>query len=179
MGNRQRQIHLTSLLWYVLIYSMSKRSNEFTVPQSDDDEPLTHAMGAQEIPISFLPLAPSFNHRDGQSWSKLVEIISNWLVNDVKTLKSQEWTWGTDIFWMAFVAAYPSFPSGTWPVWDCHIALDGTFIHEWLDHGGCEGWSQHYNVLFDDNPDGLANFRDQIWVLFQSHASLFHVSPVF
>lgn len=154
-------------------------SNRLTVPQSDGDEPLAHAIEAQEIPISFLPLAPSFNHRDGQSWSKLVEVISNWLVNDVKTLKTQEWTWGIDAFWMAFVAAYPSFPCGTWPDWDCRIALDGTFIHEWFDNDGCEGWSQHYNIPFDNSSEGLANFRDQIWVLFQSHVSLFYISPVF
>ena len=148
--------------------------------QSDDDEPLTCIPEAQEIPISFLPLKQSFNHQEGQSWSKLVEVISNWLVNDVKSLKRPEWMWGTDAFWMAFVAAYPSFPSGSqWPVWDSHIALDGTFIHEWLDHGGREGWSQQYNVPFDENSEGLVNFRDQIWVLFQSHSSLFHISPVF
>ena len=63
-------------------------------------------MELQDIPIPFLPLEKSFNHRDVQSWSRLAEVISSWLVNDIKALKSQEWTWGTNIFWMAFVAAY-------------------------------------------------------------------------
>ena len=146
--------------------------------QFNNDEPLTCATEVQEIPISFLPLLLSINHQDAQSWSKLVKIISNWLVNDVKSLKRQEWMWGIDVFWMAFIATHLSFPSGTWLVWDCHIALDSTFIHEWLDHGGCKGWSQHYNVPFNGNSEGLANFHDQVWVLFQSHVSLFHMSAV-
>ncbi|KAF8346811.1 hypothetical protein F5887DRAFT_916126 [Amanita rubescens] len=155
----------------------SSTSDEFA-SMSDDDEPLTHGIEVQEIPIPFLPLAQSFDHRDGQSWSKLVEVISDWLVNDVRTLKRQEWTWGTDTFWMAFVAAYPSFPCGTWPVWDCHIALDGTFIHEWLDHGGREGWSQQFNVPFNDNSEGLANFHDQIWCVFNGYVpGNHHLTP--
>lgn len=146
--------------------------------QSDDVNQLSHPVEAREVPISFLPLAQCFNHQDVQSWSKLVEVILNWLVNDVKTLQSQEWAWGTDAFWMAAVAANPSFPGGIWPVWDCRIALDGTFIQEWLDYGGRKGWSEQYNVPFDDDSESLMHFRERLWVLFQSHVSSFHVSPI-
>ncbi|KAF8704795.1 hypothetical protein AX14_013920 [Amanita brunnescens Koide BX004] len=145
---------------------------------SDDDAPLAPSIELQEIPIPFLPLAPSFDHQDIQAWSELIDFISNWLVNDVKTLKRQEWTWGTDAFWMAFVAMHPSFPDGCWPSWDCRIALDGTFIQEWLVCGGRKGWSQEYNVPFNNSSDGLARFHDQIWAMFQSHINLFYISPV-
>lgn len=145
--------------------------------QLDDVDQPSRPVEVCEVPISFLPLARCFDHQDVQSWSKLVEVILNWLVNDVKTLQRQEWAWGTDAFWMAVVAANPSFPGGIWPVWDCRIALDGTFIQEWLDYGRRKGWSEQYNVPFDNNSESLMHFRERLWILFQSHVSSFHVSP--
>lgn len=42
-----------------------------------------------------------------------------------------EWTWGRDAFWMAFVAAHPDFPRGSWPLWNSRISLEGAFIESW------------------------------------------------
>jgi hypothetical protein len=41
--------------------------------------------------------------------------------------------WGWDAFWLTFVAAYPFFPRGTWPMWDPRIPLEGAFIEQWLE----------------------------------------------
>lgn len=50
-----------------------------------------------------------------------------------------EWKWGTEAFWMAFTAAYPSFPSGSWPFWNPIIALEGSYIQNRLSDGPTGG----------------------------------------
>lgn len=42
------------------------------------------------------------------------------------------WEWGIDLFWIAFIAAYPEFPNGSWPFWDTRIPCKGTFLTTWL-----------------------------------------------
>lgn len=46
---------------------------------------------------------------------------------------TSEWHWGCDIFWLSYIAVYPTFPEGDWPRWSPLIPLDGQFIHEWMD----------------------------------------------
>jgi hypothetical protein len=36
--------------------------------------------------------------------------------------------WGVEVFWIAFVTAFPQFPFGAWPTWDPAILLNGPFI---------------------------------------------------
>ncbi|KAG2104654.1 uncharacterized protein F5147DRAFT_775476 [Suillus discolor] len=79
-----------------------------------------------EIPIPFLPLPSMFNHTNQDDWAKLSKEIEGWLV-ELDTELSQ-WMWGRDTFWLTFIAAYPFFPRGTWPMWDPRIPLEGTFI---------------------------------------------------
>ncbi|KAG1853030.1 hypothetical protein F4604DRAFT_1591780 [Suillus subluteus] len=81
--------------------------------------------------ISFLPLPPSFDYVNRADWETVTQRIQEWVTTEVDT-ESSLWTWGRDTFWLAFVAAYPSFPMGKWPMWDPHIPLEGSFIEEWL-----------------------------------------------
>ncbi|KAI6148019.1 hypothetical protein BKA82DRAFT_16995 [Pisolithus tinctorius] len=37
-----------------------------------------------------------------------------------------------EFFWMAFVAAFPSFPYRNWPNWNPRISMDGNFILYWI-----------------------------------------------
>lgn len=39
---------------------------------------------------------------------------------------------------MAFVAAFPSFPLGDWPVWDARISMEGNFISQWVEDIGMD-----------------------------------------
>ncbi|KAG1766329.1 hypothetical protein EV702DRAFT_934445, partial [Suillus placidus] len=85
----------------------------------------------EDVIISFLPLRGSFNYINPMDWATLSKDIETWLVTKVDN-RSQLWTWGCDAFWLTFVAAYPLFPRGKWPMWDPRIPLDGAFIKEWL-----------------------------------------------
>ncbi|KAG1855231.1 hypothetical protein F4604DRAFT_2042428 [Suillus subluteus] len=82
-----------------------------------------------EVSIPFLPLPPTFNHFNRSDWQIVSQKIQEWLTSEVDT-KSSLWTWGRDAFWLAFVAAYPSFPTGQWPMWDPRIPLEGEFIEQ-------------------------------------------------
>lgn len=82
--------------------------------------------------ITFLPLQ-SFNPLDGARWSALAQDIEDWLVTIVVDSCCKEWTWGCDLFWMAFIAANPTFPNGAWPSWNEQITLEGQFAQSWLD----------------------------------------------
>ena len=126
----------------------------------------------QDVPITFLPLPSTFNHRDTASWAVLVNQISTWLVDTVRSPRCQEWGWGVEAFWMAFIAAYPSFPAGNWPSWETSIGADTRFFQQWLESGGRVGWC-HQNDIRDDC---LLAFLDKIWSLFCQHTSLFYLS---
>lgn len=43
-----------------------------------------------------------------------------------------------DLFWMVFVATYPSFLGGKWNAWDACINMDSTFITTWLGDPGLQ-----------------------------------------
>ncbi|KAG2143511.1 uncharacterized protein EDB93DRAFT_1061538, partial [Suillus bovinus] len=86
-----------------------------------------------DIQIPFLPLQ-HFDNSDWNTWATLSKNIESWLV-DVGS-ETQLWTWGRDTFWLAFIAAYPLFPRGSWPKWDSCIPLEGPFIKRWLEQLG-------------------------------------------
>ncbi|EGN99246.1 hypothetical protein SERLA73DRAFT_73784 [Serpula lacrymans var. lacrymans S7.3] len=81
-----------------------------------------------DIPISFLPLSPSFPYI---------------------------WNWGLDVFLIAFVSAYPTFPQGDWPAWDSRIPLEGRFIVEWMS-----GIGQRNMKMSVDDDSVLAQWED-------------------
>ncbi|KAG1760524.1 hypothetical protein EDD22DRAFT_741354, partial [Suillus occidentalis] len=86
---------------------------------------------ANDIPIPFLPLPSHFNYNKRTDWELLSKRIEKWLI-EVDT-ELPQWTWGRDIFWLTFIAAFPSFPRGTWHMWDPRIPLEGAFIEQWLE----------------------------------------------
>ncbi|THH19878.1 hypothetical protein EW146_g1396 [Bondarzewia mesenterica] len=78
--------------------------------------------------ISFLPLPSTFDVSSARAWASLASQIQDWLITSVGNHLSPYWSWGVEAFWVAFVAAYPSFPLGDWPRWDTRIPLRGAFI---------------------------------------------------
>jgi hypothetical protein len=120
----------------------------------------------EEIPIPFLPLPPTFNYFNRTDWQMVSQNIQEWLTSEVDT-RSAMWTWGRDAFWLAFVAAYPSFPNGQWPMWDPRIPLEGEFIEQWLERSG--GDSAGEDLAFDE----VASVSD-IWDDFCKHVALFY-----
>ncbi|KAM6499606.1 hypothetical protein JOM56_005114 [Amanita muscaria] len=109
--------------------------------------------------VSFLPLPLDFDYVQSESWKPLVDKISHWLTTIVIDQSTPEWLWGLEVFWMAYFAAYPSFPAGEWPKWNPNIALDGQFAQSWLD-----GHFQTYDREV---------FYIEVWQQFQQHVSLF------
>ncbi|KAG1876991.1 hypothetical protein C8R48DRAFT_544681, partial [Suillus tomentosus] len=85
---------------------------------------------ADDVPIPFLPLPSEFDYTKRKDWAELSQRIEKWLIELDTELP--EWSWGRDTFWLMFVAAFPSFPRGTWPMWDPRIPLEGAFIEQWL-----------------------------------------------
>jgi hypothetical protein len=62
--------------------------------------------------------------------------IESWLVNVIVHSCLQEWVWGQDLFWIAFIATYLAFPEGNWPMWNSKILMDGMFIQGWFNQSG-------------------------------------------
>ncbi|KAG2065608.1 hypothetical protein BDR04DRAFT_984712, partial [Suillus decipiens] len=86
---------------------------------------------ASDIPIPFLPLPSHFNYNKRTDWEMLSKQIEKWPIElDTELL---QWIWGCNIFWLTFIAAFPSFPRGTWHMWDPRILLEGAFIEQWLE----------------------------------------------
>ncbi|KAG1800597.1 uncharacterized protein BJ212DRAFT_1287203, partial [Suillus subaureus] len=65
-------------------------------------------------------------------WSVLTRQVESWLVDTIQDVRAPEWAWGCDTFWMAFIAANPDFPWGSWPNWNPKISLEGKFIESWM-----------------------------------------------
>ncbi|KAF8259703.1 hypothetical protein EI94DRAFT_1439313, partial [Lactarius quietus] len=80
------------------------------------------------ISISFLPLAPAFDKASRKAWVTLASQIQNWLTFYIQDQHLPHWKWGAEVFWIAFITAFLSFPLGDWPLWDVRIPLAGAFI---------------------------------------------------
>lgn len=84
---------------------------------------------------------------------------------------SAEWCWGGDIFWMAYVAAFPRFPSGRWELWDTRIKYGGKFLEGWLASGNdhlCRG----------DSCAFCLETRIQLWRKFLGVVQLYCSGPI-
>ena len=64
------------------------------------------------------------------------------------------------LFWMAFVAAFPTFPHGDWLLWDLLITIEGNFISSWV-----LGVSGEQNSA-DDSPSTYAAIQRSIRAMF-------------
>ncbi|EGO04520.1 hypothetical protein SERLA73DRAFT_148992 [Serpula lacrymans var. lacrymans S7.3] len=82
---------------------------------------------------------------------------------------SLEWTWGREVFWMAYIAAYPEFPNGRWTIWSLKISPEGSFLEGWMTK--CTSAVQEEIRLFNDNVDYVST-RGAIWERFQDTVAL-------
>ncbi|KAI0284777.1 hypothetical protein BC826DRAFT_1054741 [Russula brevipes] len=57
----------------------------------------------------------SFDDTILASQVNLAFLIQDWLVSSHWQLPPPLRMWGRDVFWMSFVAAFPTFPLGAWP----------------------------------------------------------------
>ena len=122
---------------------------------------ITLLPGTQSSPFHSFQV---FNYHSTQDWANLTWQIEGWLLT-IPT-ESQQWTWGQDAFWLAFISTYPTFSHSKWPLWDARILLEGPFIEHWLL---TQVWSGLNNLYI----------LQQIWLEFQSHVALFSPYPLF
>lgn len=127
---------------------------------SGDTEMLINQDFNDELP-TFLPLPETFDPMVAQDWEHLTQHIQEWLL-DIPC-DSQEWTWGCDAFWLAFVGAHSTFPMGIWPLWDTRIPMEGTYIED-LDQSSVSWTNRDETTLLQ-----------QTWLEFHSHVSLFYL----
>ncbi|KAI6111324.1 hypothetical protein F5141DRAFT_1063630 [Pisolithus sp. B1] len=143
----------------------------------------------QDFTIPFLPLPHMFDCTDPQQWDILSKEIECWLVNEVQNSSLSIWMWGRDAFWLAFIGANPTFPSGRWSAWDPRIPLEGTFIEEWLSghetESLClEGLSDSdqnddcHNTGSAATPPDCSSTLSYILDLFSRHIALFYPQPL-
>ncbi|THH17048.1 hypothetical protein EW146_g3695 [Bondarzewia mesenterica] len=128
----------------VVITDVSRRSS---TEMPSEDEPA----------IPFLPLPSTFDYTNRAHWEELAGLIQRWLLQDDPShRKRQYWTWGRELFWIAFVAMYPSFPFGdtNWNMglWHSRISLEGAFIQSWVNGG----WQECGSALDDDSSEALS-----------------------
>lgn len=79
------------------------------------------------------------------------------MIDQVADSRHPQWAWGKDLFWFAYIAAYPRFPEGHWPSWDPAIPAEGAFIDRWLDDADTRSTTNQagFNALtlgLDDEP---------------------------
>ena len=75
--------------------------------------------------------------------------------------EEQNYVLAREFFWMAFVATFPVFPFGDWPVWDSRINMSGDFISYWITD--C--------VTVETTPESMTKTREFIWDEFQTLAT--------
>ena len=105
----------------------------------------------------FLPLPSSFESTNISHWQQLTRMIKSCLVASTtfKNRYPEAYCVMWDLFWMAFVASFPTFPGGDWPLWDAQISMEGGFILSWVSKEGVEGiafpqqaiWVQFKHIL--------------------------------
>ncbi|KAF8438189.1 hypothetical protein L210DRAFT_3545668 [Boletus edulis BED1] len=90
-------------------------------------KPLTLAM------FPFLPLPSFFDPTDTCQWQQLTKQIEHCLVVDplLDSKNPECYRFMRELFWMAFIAAYPDFPRGKWLRWNALIPMEGDFISHW------------------------------------------------
>ncbi|KAH9949289.1 hypothetical protein B0H21DRAFT_707190 [Amylocystis lapponica] len=97
------------------------------------------------------PLPSTFDPSERSSWIALAPEIERWLLTEVINVRSPDWLWGRNVFWMAFIAAYPDFPRGEWPVWNTKIAMEGPFIENWMEQS-----EEHSEASYQYSPQKRA-----------------------
>jgi hypothetical protein len=124
------------------------------------------------VPISFLPLAPNFNKASAEAWTTLASRIQNWLIFYIQDDHLPHWKWGAEVFWIAFFAAFPSFPLGDWPLWDVRIPLAGAFVEKQIvPHNFEERASERTS-------EDLLMRREELWEDFCTVVKIVYPFPI-
>ncbi|KAH7903915.1 hypothetical protein BJ138DRAFT_1119926 [Hygrophoropsis aurantiaca] len=105
----------------------------------------------------FFPLPSTFDHRTTNSWAMLANEIQSWMIGSVFDTQSNDWLWGREFFWMAYIGAHPQFPFGEWPPWNPKISMEGVFVSCWTKASGG-------NL---PRPGSTSLIRQNIWREFQ------------
>ncbi|KAH9169148.1 hypothetical protein EDB89DRAFT_2099120 [Lactarius sanguifluus] len=127
------------------------------------------------IPISFLPLSPTFDKASSVAWVSLASRIQQWLVYYIQDQHLLHWKWGAEVFWTAFVAAFPSFPLGNWPRWDVRIPFAGAFIERRVVAADFEEISQRVS---ENTGDDLIRHCEELWEDFCEIVKLMYPFPI-
>lgn len=69
-----------------------------------------------------------FRPENNYHWHFVVLRVEDWLLKFIRDHDSPYWTWGQDLFWIAFLAAYPNFPHGKFQDWDSRIGFEWRVI---------------------------------------------------
>lgn len=112
------------------------------------------------VPISFLPLSPKFNKTSAVAWASLAFRIQQWLLHFIQDQHLPHWKWGADVFWTAFIAAFPNFPLGSWPPWDGRIPLTGAVVNKHVIGTDFEEISRRAS---ESTGDDLIKRREDLW----------------
>jgi len=151
---------------------------EVSPPSREHHDPLAHlARDATPSEFPFLPLPRFFSASEQHSWLGLSEAIQSWLVSNTNLafLHSPEWSWAANLFWMTYLAAYPSFPCGPWVRWDPIIPMEGPFVSNWL----LNRVATHPHACNNDNDDvvpcaACSHAREEIWIEFQQVVGVYY-----
>jgi len=121
----------------------------------------------------FLPLSQGFQPLNTYEWKQLVMNIEQHLLADphLNNTHPECYFLMRQLFWMAFVAAFPSFPHGDWPNWNSQIPMEGNFISRWvLKDSDDSDW--------DDFPDTCVAIRQLVWEQFSTTVEKVLLIPI-
>ncbi|KAH7919399.1 hypothetical protein BV22DRAFT_863188 [Leucogyrophana mollusca] len=169
-GNMDSRIALASRIPLQISISIPDEFSEYVVPVlggipiADLADPLGDIPPPQ-VTLPFLPLPLSFHPSHSLSWATLAKDIEFWLIHSIIDTQTDDWRWNREFFWMSYIAAYPQFPRGNWPIWDAKIAMEGDFLSHWTEISGG-------NLPREGS---IMSIREIIWDEFQQLAS--HVFP--
>ena len=128
------------------------------------------------IPMPFLPISPTFNRTSAEAWSSLASQIQQWLIFCLRDEGTPHWKWGVEVFWVAFVASYPSFPLGEWPLWDSRIPMASPFIEKQLAVNDFEETSRKAVELISE--DMARKRREELWEEFCTIVRVLYPYPI-
>lgn len=125
---------------------------------------------------TFLPLPRTFNRHCTTDWVTLFQEMQDFVFEVAVDMDSPERAWGTDLYWIAYIAAYPTFPQGARTKWDPRMKLCGTFGDYWL----CNVANPHTSHArpCTDTCAACITLCDSLWDSFLLHAATMYSGPI-
>ena len=126
--------------------------------------------------MSFLPLSSTFDKTSAEAWLSLASQIQQWLIFCLRDEGTPHWKWGVEVFWVAFIAAHPSFPLGEWPLWDSRIPMAGLFIERQLVANDFKETTWRAVELISE--DMTMKRREELWEEFCTIVRVLYPYPI-